>query len=261
MNVWMIALLTAMLLFQLVAIPGLIMKKNDLADVLWGPAFMISALAAAHWGLPDGLSGLDPRAMVVLGVVSIWALRLFYHMSVRNLATKKEDVRYNNWRQQWGKTQVWRSYLQVFVLQPLILYVFLLPVVLALTSTQAMSALAYLGLAIWLTGFLLESTADEQLRRFKKNPANKGKLMTTGVWSWSRHPNYFGEVVQWWGIWIMVLDLPGGWATIVSPIGVTYLLLKVSGVDMLEALMKNRPGFAEYAARTSVFIPRPPKAG
>ncbi len=258
MSIWLIGFLTAFALFQLVSIPGLILKKNDLADVLWGPAFIISALAAAHWGVEDGLSGLRSRSGIVLLVLSIWSIRLFIHVGLRNLSTVKEDVRYYNWRVQWGKTQVWRSYLQVFVLQPIILYIFLIPVLLAIDTNELVSWVMFCGLAIWIFGFSIEMIADEQLRRFKSESTNKGKIMTSGLWSWSRHPNYFGEVVQWWGIWLMVIDLPYGWATIVSPIGVTYLLLKVSGVDMLEELMQKRPGYGEYAARTSVFIPMPP---
>lgn len=255
MNIWVYALVIAVLLFQLVAIPALWLKKNDLADVLWGPAFPISA-SLALW-----LSGtpLSARASLALLLVWIWALRLVVHVGARNLATTKEDVRYNNWRQQWGSTQVWRSYLQVFVLQPLILYVFLVPLLLLLATPEApLNPLAYLGAALWLAGFLFESIGDEQLRRFKKNPANKGKLITSGLWSWSRHPNYFGEVLLWWGIWLMCADLPYGWAAVIGPIGVSYLLWSVSGVAMTEALMKRRDGFEEYARRTSIFFPLPP---
>lgn len=259
MNVWLIGLVSAVVLFQVVAIAAILRKRNDFADVLWGPAFPLSAFAAAYWGLDAGFRSLDTRAILILSLITIWAVRLFFHIGVRNLSSPHEDVRYANWRKQWGGTQVWRSYLQVFVLQPLILYIFLLPVLLSLDSVKPLGWLACLGFGIWILGFILESVADEQLRRFKKDLANKGQLMTTGVWSWSRHPNYFGEVAQWWGIWLMVLELPYGWATILSPVGVTYLVVKVSGVEMLENLMRSRPGFAEYANRTSAFFPLPPK--
>lgn len=259
MNVWTVGLITAVLLFQIVAIPALMLKKNDLADVLWGPAFVLAALSAAIWGTPDGLSSLSLQSIAILSILTIWAVRLFAHVGWRNLSHKTEDVRYNNWRKQWGQHWLWRSYLQVFVLQALILYVFLTPVLLSIANeNSSMIWINWLGLLIALSGFLFESIADEQLRKFKAKPENKGKLMTQGLWSWSRHPNYFGEVLQWWGIWLLVVNLPYGWVTIISPIGVTYLILKVSGVSMLEDLMKNRPGFSEYAARTSVFFPRPP---
>lgn len=260
MNVWSAGLIAAVVLFQLVAIPGILKRRNDYADVLWGPAFPIAALAAAHFGLEGGLSSLSNRAIAILALVSIWAIRLFAHVGWRNLRHDKEDVRYNNWRKAWGEPALLRSWLQVFVLQALILYLFLTPVLYSISLPDAaMSVLSYAGVAIWFSGFLIESIADEQLRRFKSNPANRGAVMTQGIWSWSRHPNYFGEVVQWWGIWLIAADLPGASWTIVSPIGVTYLILKVSGVSMLEDLMRSRPGFAEYARRTSIFIPLPPK--
>lgn len=259
-NVWSIGFLVAIILFQVVSIPALLLKKNDLADVLWGPAFILTALGAALWGAPHGLSSVSQRAIAILILLTVWATRLFIHVGWRNLSHRAEDVRYNNWRKAWGQNWLWRSYLQVFVLQPFILYLFLTPVLLAIdeAASTTMSWISWLGLIVAASGFLYEAIADEQLRRFKRNSENKGKLMTEGLWSWSRHPNYFGEVLQWWGIWIMVIDLPFGWATIISPIGVTYLILKVSGVSMLEHLMKSRPGFSEYAKRTSVFIPLPP---
>jgi steroid 5-alpha reductase family enzyme len=259
-NVWLAGFVASVMLFQVVAIPGLIFRRNDYADVLWGPAFTIAGLLAAAFGLQGGLAALDLRSILVLGLVGIWSVRLFLHVGVRNLSHSTEDVRYNNWRKQWGSNWLWRSYLQVFVLQALILYLFLTPVLHSIASTPIpLSWLAWLGVAVWVSGFLFESIADEQLRRFKAQPQNKGKLMTVGVWSWSRHPNYFGEVVQWWGIWIMVVDLPYGWATVLSPLGVTFLILKVSGVSMLEDLMRSRQGFSEYAQRTSIFFPWPPK--
>lgn len=259
-SVWLSGFLTVVLLFQIVAVPALLLKKNDLADVLWGPAFIITALCASHFGTAEGLLTLSFRSNLILVFIAAWALRLFVHVGLRNLSHKTEDVRYNNWRKQWGKHWLWRSYLQVFILQPLILYVFLFPVLLAINSSEKeLVWINWLGAAVFIIGFLFESIADEQLRRFKSLAQSKGQLMTTGLWSWSRHPNYFGEVLQWWGIWLLVLDLPYGWATIVSPIGVTYLILKVSGVSMLEDLMKNRAGFSEYAAKTSIFIPRPPR--
>lgn len=258
-QVWFIGFVTAMVLFQVVSVPALILRKNDLADVLWGPAFPISAIAAAVWGA-GGLENLGVRSVVMIGLISVWATRLFLHVGVRNLTAGHEDVRYNNWRKAWGKTWIWRSYLQVFVLQPMILFVFLTPVLLVISlPPTGMSFMAWVGVVVWISGVTVEAVADEQLRRFKSKPTSRGQLMTTGLWSWSRHPNYFGEVLSWWGIWLMVVDLNFGWATVISPIGVTYLILKVSGVSMLEDLMKNRPGFEEYRKRTSEFIPMPPK--
>lgn len=259
-SIWLYSLLVAVGLFQLVAIPALILKKNDLADVLWGPAFPISAIASLLLSR-IAFSALDARQIIVLALLVLWATRLFMHVGLRNLAhLHKEDVRYNNWRKQWGSNWLWRSYLQVFVLQALILYVFLLPVWFILARpSEELGILAYLGLFFWLVGFAFEAIGDEQLRRFKKDPKNRGKLMTSGLWSWSRHPNYFGEVLLWWGIGLIAMELPGAWWTIIGPIGVTYLILKVSGVSMLENMMKSRPGYAEYEKSVPRFFPWPPK--
>lgn len=258
-QVWCVAFIAVFILFQLVAIPALILKKNDLADVLWGPGFPLGALAAILFAT-DGFSSLDLRSWVIFALVTVWALRLFLHVGLRNLSHIKEDERYNNWRRQWGSNGLWRSYLQVFVLQSVILYVLLSPVLLSLASPPMEISFVFgLGVLVWLVGFVFESIGDEQLRRFKKSAHHQGQLMTTGLWSWTRHPNYFGEVMQWWGIWLMVLELPYGWATLISPLGISFLILKVSGVPMLEKLMQQRPGFQEYAARTSIFFPLPPK--
>lgn len=257
-SVWITGFWTAIVLFQLVWIPAFFLRKNDLADVLWGPAFPICAFSSLYF---SGLSfhELDLRTILVLVLISFWAARLFLHVGLRNLSHRTEDVRYNNWRKQWGSTWIWRSYLQVFVLQALILYVFLVPVLYVLASpSEPVGFLGALGLVLWATGFFFEAVGDEQLRRFKANGKNKGQLMVTGLWSWTRHPNYFGEVLLWWGIWLIAFELPGSWWTIIGPIGVTYLILKVSGVSMLEDLMRSRPGYAEYERNVSRFFPRPP---
>lgn len=257
--IWLCGLFASILVFQIVAVPALLLKRNDFADVLWGPAFPLCALLSLIFS-GESLSGLDPRKILVLVLLAAWALRLFWHVGRRNLSHKQEDVRYAKWRREWGATAVWRSYLQVFVLQALILYVFLLPVFFIFSSpAQPLGALSVVGVICWLIGLFFEAVGDEQLRRFKSDPANKGKLMTTGLWSWTRHPNYFGEVLLWWGVWLIAVELPGAWWTVIAPVGVTFLILRVSGVSMLEELMRSRPGYAEYEKRTSVFFPWPPK--
>ena len=259
-GVWLGGLLAAVILFQLVAIPALILKRNDFADVLWGPAFPLCAFATLMLATEGGWQGADQRTWIILDAITIWAVRLFWHVGRRNLSHKTEDLRYQNWRKRWGNHQIIGSLLQVFLLQAVILYLFILPVLLAIASEpRPMSPVAWAGLLLWFFGFIFESVADEQLRKFKALASSKGKLMTTGLWSWSRHPNYFGEVTQWWGIWVLVLDLPSAWMTVISPIALTFLIMRVSGVNLLEDLMEGRPGFAEYKKRTSIFIPLPPR--
>lgn len=260
-SIWWPAFVAVFLLFQLVAIPALVLKKNDFADVLWGPVFPLGAMAGVFWGLPGGFGSLGMRGWIVLGLVGAWAVRLVLHVGIRNLSHLREDVRYAKWRQEWGRTQVWRSYLQVWVLQPLIAYLFLTPVLVALGAEEIpLGVVFWLGVAVWLVGFLFEAIGDEQLRRHKADPTNKGKLITSGLWAWSRHPNYFGEVALWWGVFLCTLEVSGWWLGALGPIGVSYLLWSVSGVAMTEALMRRRPGFEEYAKRTSIFFPLPPRA-
>lgn len=254
------AIIAVAILMHLTFLAALIWRRNDLADIVWGPGFMVAAtgaLTAQYYQAQD--LRLGAREIILLICVSLWSLRLFFYLGVRNLK-KPEDSRYSNWRQQWGKTWVWRSYLQVFVLQGVIMLIIASPIIFAISQApQEIDWMVYLGTAVWVGGFFFEVVGDAQLKTFKSHPANKGKIMDQGLWSWSRHPNYFGEVTQWWGIFLMVAFLEGGWMTILSPLAITFLILKVSGVPMLEELMKNRVGYEEYVRKTSRFIPLPPK--
>lgn len=254
MNAYVGASVAVLLVIQIVFVLALIKKRNDYADIFWGPGFVIAALGALFLSGKD-FNSLGLREFLILGCASIWALRLFWYVGLRNLMKGKEDIRYLNWRNEWGRTWVWRSYLQVFILQALILLIIALPLIYSVDMTpREMTALVYVGLLIWIIGFIFESVSDSQLKNFKADPSNKGKLMTSGLWSLSRHPNYFGEVTQWWGIFLMALQIEAWWL-IVSPLMITYLILKVSGVPMLEKLMEGRPGFEEYKAKTSMFVP------
>lgn len=254
MNAYAGASVAVLWVVQIVFILALIKKRNDYADIFWGPGFVIAALGALLLSGRD-LNSLGLREILIIACVSIWALRLFWYVGLRNILKGKEDIRYLNWRNEWGKTWVWRTYLQVFILQALILLIIALPVIYSVDqSPREMNFIVYAGALIWIIGFIFESVGDSQLKSFKANPANKGKLMTSGLWSITRHPNYFGEVTQWWGVFIMAAQLDSLWL-IVSPLMITYLILKVSGVPMLEKLMEGRPGFEEYKAKTSIFVP------
>jgi len=163
---------------------------------------------------------------------------------------KPEDFRYRQWREEWGKTVIWRSYLQVFLLQGLFLLVIVSPVVwVAAQEPQPLSVVNYLGAGVWLAGFLIQMIADAQLASFVK-VKKPGEIMQTGLWRYSRHPNYFGEIVMWWGIFFSTLSLPGSAWFVISPIVITWLLAFVSGVPMLEAKYKDNPAFQEYKTRT-----------
>jgi steroid 5-alpha reductase family enzyme len=229
---------------------SLLRKRNDVADVAWGLGFVLLA-----WSSFFLSGGSGTRGIVVGILVSVWGLRLAWHIHARNRG-KAEDYRYLAWRRQWGKWFYARSYAQVYLLQGTLLFLISLPVLIINRSVGGpFSFLNGTGVCIWLCGFLFESVGDAELARFVKDPLNKGKLLQSGLWRYSRHPNYFGEVAQWWGIWLVALGVPGGWLGIIGPLAITILILKVSGIPMLEKKMAGNPDFAEYARRTSVFLP------
>lgn len=234
---------------------SLIRQRNDVADVAWGLGFVL--LAWTSFAISPQVSLLT---LVVNLLVSIWGLRLAWHIHTRNKG-KGEDYRYLAWRKEWGKWFYLRSYFQVYILQGILLYVVVFPVLfINLHTGIELGILSILGLAVWLLGFSFEVVGDAQLARFIKNPDNKGKLMQTGLWAYTRHPNYFGEVTLWWGIWLLALSLPYGWITILGPVTITTLILKVSGVPMLEKKMEENPEFVEYKRRVSMFFPLPPRS-
>jgi steroid 5-alpha reductase family enzyme len=233
---------------------ALVRKDNSLADVAWGLGFVLLAGLTLFRG-----DVLRPRPLLVSCLVLVWGVRLAVHIFRRN-RERGEDPRYAAWRKSWGPWFVPRSYLQVFLLQGAFLLVVSSPVLFVnAVSGPGLGALDTAGAAIWLSGFVLETVADAELARFKRNPSNKGRIMTEGLWKYSRHPNYFGEAVMWWGIFVIAVSVRGAWPTIVGPILITVLLTRVSGVPMLERKYAGNPEFAAYARRTSAFFPWFPK--
>lgn len=192
-------------------------------------------------------------------LITFWSLRLSLHLYLRN-RKKDEDYRYKEWRQQWGTSIIIRSYFQVFLLQGLFLLIIVSPaIVTTFYPGTSLNLLDFLGVCIWIIGFLFETIGDWQLKKFLKNKANSGKIMKTGLWRYTRHPNYFGEVTMWWGLWIIALSVTYGFYSIIGPITITFLILKVSGIPMLEKKMEENPEFIAYKKRTSAFFPLPPK--
>jgi steroid 5-alpha reductase family enzyme len=230
--------------------------RNDIADVAWGLGFILAAVASLILG------GIYPeRGILVTGLVVVWGVRLAMHIHSRNRG-KGEDPRYRTWREEWGKWFVLRSFFQIFMLQGVLLLLVSVPVVFINTAADTPLGLTDLaGLALWMYGFGFESVGDWQLQSFIRNPANKGTLMTTGLWRYTRHPNYFGEVTLWWGIWLLTLPLHNGWMTVIGPLTITFLILKVSGIPMLEKPYEERADFQQYKRRTSAFFPLPPRGG
>jgi steroid 5-alpha reductase family enzyme len=233
---------------------SILKKRNDIADVAWGLGFVLLAWISYLISVDFNLRGL------LVGVlVTIWGLRLAWHIYMRNKG-KTEDYRYLAWRKQWGKYFFIRSYFQVYILQGIFLFLIILPVIFINKNTsQGINILDIMGVLVWLVGFFFEAIGDAQLSRFIKDPNNKGKLMQSGLWQYTRHPNYFGEVTGWWGIWLIALSVSYGWLSIIGPLTITILILKVSGIPLLEKKMEENPEFTEYKKRTSVFFPLLPK--
>jgi len=232
---------------------ALMKGRNDIVDVAWGPGFILAAFVSLLVG--GAYSG---RGLLISLLVLLWGTRLALHIHARNRG-KEEDHRYRKWREEWGDSFFVRSFLEIFMLQGVLLVVVAIPVIFVNASPSVpFSKLNWVGVAVWLTGFYFEAMGDWQLLRFIREPVNRGKLMTAGLWRYTRHPNYFGEVTLWWGIWLMTLGVPGAWLTIIGPLTITLLILKVSGVPMLERHYEGRADYEEYRRRTSAFFPRPP---
>ena len=232
------------------------LKDASIVDIFWGTGFVITAWIY-FFLTPDGFI---TRKLLIAGLTTIWGLRLSIHILVRNWG-HGEDFRYQKWREESGVNWWWFSFFKVFVLQGLLMWIISISLLAAQFSpTPArLTWLDYLGLLAWGIGFFFEAVGDWQLSRFKANPDNKGKLLNTGVWRYTRHPNYFGDAAQWWGYYLMAAAAGGFWS-IFSPILMTLLLRNVSGVAMLEKTLKDtKPGYQEYVAITSAFIPWFPK--
>jgi len=228
----------------------------SIVDPWWSIAFL--ALTARTCAA----TGLTPGKALLLAIVGLWALRLWLHLLLRSRG-KPEDPRYAAFRRRYGPERYWWvSLFQVFLLQGALVVVISAPLQLAAAAVapDPISAADVAGALVFLCGFLFEAVADAQLQAFRGDPASRGRVLESGLWRYSRHPNYFGEALLWWGFWLCALDRPMGWATLFAPALMTFLLLKVSGVTLLDAhLSSSRPGFDEYARRTSSFVPLPPR--
>lgn len=225
-------------------------KRNDVADIAWGLGFVVLVWSAFF--LSDTS---DFRGVLANVLVSAWGIRLAWHIYRRNRG-KGEDYRYAVWRKEWGKWFYLRSYAQVYILQGALLFCIALPVlILHKNFGEPLGILDFVGVLVWGIGFLFESVGDAQLANFLKNPNNRGEVLQTGLWRYTRHPNYFGEIAQWWGIWIIALSVPYGFWGVIGPLTITFLIVKISGIPLLEKKMAENPKFVEYAKRTSVLIP------
>lgn len=229
---------------------SLILKNASIVDSLWSLLF---AGAAVTYAITTDAPG-GPRRMLVLVLVAVWAVRLSGYITWRNWG-EGEDPRYQAMRRKQGPAFPTKSLVTVFLLQGLIAWVVSLPLVVAVDGSDDLGPLALFGALVWAIGFAFEAGGDLQLARFKGDPANAGVVMDRGFWRYTRHPNYFGDATQWWGFWLIAADA-GGWWTAIGPAVMTFMLLRVSGVALLERRMaRTRPQYADYVAKTNAFLP------
>lgn len=235
-------------------IVSLPLRDASVADIAWGLTFVAIALAAAAAGEGDA-----DRSTLVAVLVAAWGLRLAGYIAWRH---DGEDRRYRAMRERQGRRFAFRSLVTVFLLQAAIAWIVSLPIQVAATDPGPanLGLLDWLGALVAVAGIGFEATADAQLAGFLRSDRTDGAVMDRGLWRYSRHPNYFGDTVFWWGIWLIALATGSGWWTLVGPALMTFLLLRVSGVAMTERTIgKRRPEYARYVERTSAFVPRPPR--
>lgn len=230
------------------------LRNVAIVDTLWSLMFVLAACVYAANSMP-----LGPRAQLLLALVAIWGLRLAVYLGVRTYG-HEEDRRYQKIRRRNDPGFAWKSVYLVFGLQAVLAWIISLPLLGGIAGDAApLGLLDYAGVALWLVGFYFEAVGDWQLARFKADPANAGQVMDRGLWGLTRHPNYFGDFCVWWGFGLIALAA-GAWWSLIGPVLMSVLLLRVSGVTLLERdIGKRRPGYDEYIRRTNAFFPGPRK--
>lgn len=251
----MLLLLTFTVLIALVFLLWLVslaLKDASIVDIFWGCGFVVVA-----WVSYFNTTGAVTRKLLLTVLVTIWGLRLALYLFWRNVG-KGEDYRYQAMRKRIKNFPL-MSLPIVFIFQGVLIWLISLPIQLASTRADELTVFDFIGVALWAIGLTFEAVGDWQLARFKADPNNKGKVMERGLWRYTRHPNYFGDALLWWGFFCFAL--PSGWWTIISPIVMTTLLLKISGVALLEkSLTKTKPQYEEYVRRTNAFVPWFPRS-
>lgn len=233
------------------------MQRASIIDAFWGPGFVVVATACL---LSRGDVPWNREQVLLWTMVCLWGLRLGWHLSIRCFGDVEEDRRYAAMRRRHDPGFWWKSLLIVFWLQAVILWFVALPVQLALLGNQApiSVAITIAAVVLWGTGLFFEAVGDAQLRQFRENPENAGAVLNRGLWAWTRHPNYFGDFLVWWGLWLMSLNLGAPIWTVLCPAVMSAFLMKYSGVGLLEKdISERRPAYAEYVRTTNAFFPGP----
>lgn len=254
-SAWFTALGAALTVAALTWMVSVARRDVSIVDSLWS---LMILLCVGVYLASSGANGA--RSLLVLTLVAVWALRLSLHIAVRNHG-EPEDRRYQAIRNN-NQPHFWlKSLYLVFLLQGFLAWVVSLSGVAAVAGQAPLGPLDYAGITLWLAGMFFEVVGDWQLARFQRSEDSKGRVLDTGLWRYTRHPNYFGEALLWWGIYLMALSA-GAWWSVVAPLLMTVLLLRVSGVSLLEKdISERRPEYRDYISRTNAFIPGPPKAG
>lgn len=251
------SLLVILLLMTGLWLLSLRLQNASIVDPFWGVGSIVVSLLVLFRS-----EAWNPRGVLLVGLTAVWGLRLSAYLYLRN-SGHGEDRRYRAMREHHGTRFWWVSLLTVFLLQGVILWIVSFPIQAGILNPSHVSPYLNwtdgLGVIIWLGGFLCEAAADSQMSHFQADSANAGRVMSQGLWRYSRHPNYFGEACVWWGIYLVACSAGAGW-TLFSPLLMTFLLLRVSGVTLLEkTIVSRRPEYADYQRRTSAFIPWPPR--
>jgi steroid 5-alpha reductase family enzyme len=248
----LLGLAASVLFFTILWGVSLRLQNSSIADVGWGPSILLIGLT--YYFTSDGAL---LRAQLTLVLLAIWAVRLGLHLFYRQ-RREGEDYRYTKWRDEYEDSWWWFSYFKVFLLQSVVAWVVSLPIYFAIVSVgpPSLTLLDYAGALIFVIGLVFEGLGDEQLRRFRADRVNKGKVLDTGLWSYTRHPNYFGEALVWWGFGVIGVAT-GGLPGLIGPAVMTYLLIYVSGVAMIEPTLAGKQGYLSYAGKTPVFLPLP----
>lgn len=225
-------------------------KDNSIVDIAWGVGFIIAS------GIAFAESGTFSFQNVLINIlVLVWGLRLSAYIFIRHLG-KEEDYRYKEMRKEWGKNAALMALIKIFLPQAVVMYLIVFPVLMVNINPHYEIQLTDIaGALIWLTGFFFEAIGDAQMYAFKKNPANKGKIIRHGLWKYTRHPNYFGEAVMWWGIFLIALPSGYWYFSVLSPVVITFLIIKVTGVELLEKKYESNPDYQDYIRTTSAFFP------
>ncbi|MFO7852600.1 MAG: DUF1295 domain-containing protein [Bacteroidota bacterium] len=256
MTLFLQAALLIWILVTLLWILSVMIKNVSIVDIFWGFGFVV---VNAFYVSMSG--EINPRKILVLTLVTVWGLRLSIYLAFRNIG-KGEDFRYQEFRRKYGSERYWWfSYFQTFLLQGILIMIVSLPLLGISMSNHpgTLNLFDYSGIVVWLIGFSFEAGGDFQLSRFKSNPKNKGKVLNKGFWKYTRHPNYFGDAAVWWAYAIFSVAAGSYWQ-IIGSVVMTLLIIKVSGVAMLEkSLNKKKPQYQEYIQKTSSFFPWFPK--